>query len=123
MTCIEVANPQELNLEENSEMQTEEESLTLQDWINQSRKNEIGLEQAHVTEIRCQNDQSRKEHLHLKELLLQPEVILLKMNKDQNNEDNNNDNENNCKPSAQEKKQADENKKVNEENESDYTTD
>ena len=37
MTCIEVADPQE----ENSETQTEEESLTLQDWINQSHKNEI----------------------------------------------------------------------------------
>ena len=41
MTCIEVANPQESNLEENSEMWTEEESSTLEDWINQSHKNEI----------------------------------------------------------------------------------
>ena len=55
--CIEVANPQELNLEKKSEMQTEKEGLTLQDWINQSHKNEIRLEQAYVTEIRCQNNQ------------------------------------------------------------------
>ena len=41
MTCIEVANTQELNSEENSETWTEEESFTLQDWINQSHKNEI----------------------------------------------------------------------------------
>ena len=53
MMCIEVANPQEL--------------MTLQDWINQSHKHEIQLEQAYVTEIRCQNDQSRKEDPHLKE--------------------------------------------------------
>ena len=37
MTCIEVANPQELNLEETSEVQTEEESFTLQE----SHKNEL----------------------------------------------------------------------------------
>ena len=61
MTCIEVSNPQELNSEENSEMWAEEESLTLQDWINQSCKNEIQLEQAYVTEIRCQNDQLEKK--------------------------------------------------------------
>ena len=53
MMCIEVTNPQEL--------------MTLQDWINQSHKNEIQLEQTYVTEIRCQNDQSRKEDPHLKE--------------------------------------------------------
>ena len=94
MTCIEVADPPELNSEENSEMQTEEESFTLQDWINQSHKNEVQLEQAHVTEIRCQNDQSRKEDTHQKGLLYQQEVIFLKMNQDQNNEDNNNDKEN-----------------------------
>ena len=41
MTCIEVANPQELNSAENSETETEEESFTLQDWRNQSHKNEI----------------------------------------------------------------------------------
>ena len=61
MTCIEVANTQELNSDANSEVWTEEESFTLQDWINQSHKNEVQLEQAHVTEIRCQNNQSRKE--------------------------------------------------------------
>ena len=123
MMCIEVANPQELNLEEKSEMQTEKESLTLQDWINQSHKNEIRLEQAYVTEIRCQNNQSRKEDPHLEELLYQPEVTILKMNKDQNNEANNKDKENDCKPSAQEMKQADKKKKADEEYESDYTTD
>ena len=41
MMCIEVSNPQELSFEENSEMWAEEERLTLQDWINQSHKNEI----------------------------------------------------------------------------------
>ena len=41
MMCIEVSDPQESNLEENSEMQAEEESLTLQVWINQLHKNEI----------------------------------------------------------------------------------
>ena len=41
MMCIEVANQQELNSELNSEIQTKEESWTLQDWINQSHKNEV----------------------------------------------------------------------------------
>ena len=41
MMCIEASNPQELNFEENSEMWAEEERLTLQDWINQSHRNEI----------------------------------------------------------------------------------
>ena len=41
MVCIEVADPPELKLEENSEMQTEEESVTLQDWIDQPHKNEV----------------------------------------------------------------------------------
>ena len=41
MTCIEIPDPPELNSKENSEMQTEEESWTLQDWIDQSHKNEI----------------------------------------------------------------------------------
>ena len=41
MTCIEITDPPELNLEENSEMQTEEESWTLQDWIDQSHRNEV----------------------------------------------------------------------------------
>ena len=41
MMCIEVPDPQESNSEENSEMWAEEESLKLQDWINQLYKNEI----------------------------------------------------------------------------------
>ena len=40
MMCIEESNLQQLNLEVNSEAEAEEESLTLQDWINQSCKNE-----------------------------------------------------------------------------------
>ena len=39
--CNDIIDPPELNLEENSVMQTEEESWTLQDWIDQSHKNEI----------------------------------------------------------------------------------
>ena len=42
-------------------MHIEEESFTLQNWIDQSHMNEVQLGQAHITEIRCQNDQSRKE--------------------------------------------------------------
>ena len=41
MMCIEVANPPELNSEENSETQIKEENFTLQDWTNQSHKNEV----------------------------------------------------------------------------------
>ena len=41
MTCIEITDPPELNLEENSETQTEEESWTLWDRIDQSHKNEV----------------------------------------------------------------------------------
>ena len=56
--------------------------------------------------------------------MLQYEIINLKMNHDQNNKDNNkeNDKEIDCKPTVQEKKQADEKKKADEED-SDYTTD
>ena len=61
MTCFEIADTPELNLDTNSEMQTEEESWTLQDCINQSHRNQMQLEQVHVTETRCQKDQSRKE--------------------------------------------------------------
>ena len=64
MMCIDIINPPEMNLEENSEMQTEEESWTLQDWINQSHKNEIQCEQEYVTERRYQNNQSRNEVPH-----------------------------------------------------------
>ena len=41
MVCIEASDPQGSNLEEKSETWEEEESLTLQDCINQSQKNEI----------------------------------------------------------------------------------
>ena len=41
MMCIEVAHTQEMNLDANSEVQTEQESFALQDWINQSHKNEV----------------------------------------------------------------------------------
>ena len=41
MMCIEITDPPEWNSEENSEPQTEEESWTLQDWIDQSHKNEV----------------------------------------------------------------------------------
>ena len=41
MTCIEIPDPPELNSKEYSETQTEEESWILQDWIDQSHKNEI----------------------------------------------------------------------------------
>ena len=85
--------------------------------------NAVQLEQAHATEIRCQIDQSRKEDPYQKHLLLQAEVIILKMNKDQNSKDNNNDKENDHKPSVQEKKQANEKKKANEEDKIDNTTD
>ena len=58
---------------------------------------DIPVTQVYVTEIRDQNDESRKEDPHFKELLYQPEVVILKMNKDQNNEGNNKDNENDNK--------------------------
>ena len=41
MICIEITDPPKLNLEENSEMQIEEESWTLQHWIDQGHKNEV----------------------------------------------------------------------------------
>ena len=81
--------------------------MTLQDWINQSCKNEICLEQACFTEIRCHDDQSQTEDQHTNMLLHQHEAIMSKMTKDQNNKDNNKDNEEDWKPSAQEKKQDD----------------
>ena len=83
MMCIEVANPTELNLDKNSETWTEEESVTHKDWIDQSHKNEVQLEQAYVTEIGCQNDQSRKEDPCQIGLVYQPGDIIVKMN--QNN--------------------------------------
>ena len=41
MRFIEESDLQQLNSEVNSEAEVEEEGLTLQDWINQSRKKEI----------------------------------------------------------------------------------
>ena len=41
MMCVEVSDPQETKSDKNSEVWAEEESLTLQDWIHQSHKNEI----------------------------------------------------------------------------------
>ena len=59
------------------------------------------------------SEQSIKKRTSTSKLLLyQPEVIILKMNKDQNNEDNNNDKENDHKPSVQEKEQANKKKKA-----------
>ena len=40
MMCIEITKPPELNSDENAERWTEE-SFTLQDWIDQSHKNEL----------------------------------------------------------------------------------
>ena len=119
MMCIEILDPQELNSKENSETQTEEEIWTLQDWIDQSHKNEIQHEQEYITERRCQNDQSRHEVPHQEGLLHQSGDIILTRN--QNNEDKNNDEDNDCKLSMQEKKQAKEKKKAEEEDQSNYT--
>ena len=41
MTYIEITNPPELNSEEDPETQTKEKIWTLQDWIDQSHKNEV----------------------------------------------------------------------------------
>ena len=119
MTCIEIFDPQELNSKQNSETQTEEERWTVQDWIDQSHKNEIQCEQAYITERRCQNNQSRHEVPHQEGLWYQSGNKILTMN--QNNEDKNNDDDNDHKLSMQEKKPANEKKKAKEENQSNYT--
>ena len=65
MTCIEVANPQELNLEENSEMQTEEESFTFQDWINQSHKMKYDLSK-HISQKSGVRMINHEKKIHIK---------------------------------------------------------
>ena len=41
MMCIEIVNTPEVSSERNSKMQTDKESWTLQDWINQSHMNQM----------------------------------------------------------------------------------